>query len=131
MTVERILHILREICHDLVKLMESQDKERLEALHQKLQEVEARRAAPAKSSHSGKHMAYAGLGYRMVIEMAAGIGIGAAMGYGLDYLFGTRPWFLVVMSLFGFAAGVKVMMASAREFDAKRKREEENGSSRQ
>ncbi len=108
--------------------MESEDKARLDALHQKLQEVDARRAKPAEGSASGKHVSYAGIAYRMVIEMAAGIGIGAAMGFGLDKLFGTEPWFLVVMSLFGFAAGIKVMMESARSFEAQRKKEEENGS---
>lgn len=108
--------------------MEEDDKARLDALHQKLQEVEARRASPKEASETGRHISYAGIAYRMVIEMAAGIGIGAALGFGLDYLFGTQPWFLVVMCLFGFAAGIKVMMESAREFEAKRKQEEENGS---
>ncbi len=108
--------------------MESEDKARLDALHQKLQDVEARRAEPKEQSEAGKHVSYAGMAYRMVIEMAAGIGIGAALGFGLDYIFGTKPWFLVVMCMFGFAAGIKVMMESAREFEAMRKKEEENGS---
>ncbi len=110
--------------------MDSDDRERLDALHQKLQEVEARRAKPPEVSEGGRHVSYAGMAYRMVIEMAAGIGIGAAMGFGLDYLLGTKPWFLLVMCLFGFAAGIKVMMETAREFEAKRKKEEENGSER-
>lgn len=63
----------------------------------------------------------------MVIEMAAGIGIGALMGLGLDRLFGTEPWFLVVMCLLGFAAGIKVMMQSAKEFERKRNEEVKNG----
>lgn len=55
------------------------------------------------------------VGWRMVIELVAGLGIGAAMGYGLDVLFGTLPIFLVVLTLLGFAAGVQTMMRSARE----------------
>ncbi len=107
--------------------MDSEDRTRLDALHQKLQEVEARRATPSTSSKSAGHITYAGIAYRMVIEMAAGIGIGALLGLGLDYLFGTQPWFLVVMCLLGFAAGIRVMMQSAKEFERRRKEEEENG----
>lgn len=105
--------------------MNDDEKARLDALHQRLEEVKARRAAPQEPPETGKHISFAGIAYRMVIEMAAGIFIGAAMGYGLDYLFGTTPWFLVVMTLFGFAAGIKVMMESAREFEAKRQEADE------
>ncbi len=99
--------------------MNEDEKARLDALHQKLEAVQARRAEPPKLPETGAHISFAGIAYRMVIEMAAGIFIGAAIGFGLDYLFGTSPWFLVVMTLFGFAAGIKVMMESAREFQAK------------
>jgi ATP synthase protein I len=51
----------------------------------------------------------------MVIELVSGLGIGFVIGYGLDYLFGTLPVFLVVMTLLGFAAGVKTMLRTAAE----------------
>ncbi|HLQ20640.1 MAG TPA: AtpZ/AtpI family protein, partial [Tabrizicola sp.] len=57
--------------------------------------------------------------WRMVIELATGIMLGTAIGYGLDVLFGTLPIFLVIFSLFGFAAGVKTMLGSARELGRK------------
>jgi len=59
------------------------------------------------------------IGWRMVIELVSGLGIGAAMGYGLDVLFGTLPIFLVLLTLLGFAAGVQTMMRSARELAEK------------
>lgn len=54
----------------------------------------------------------------MVIELVAGILIGFAIGYGLDAVLGTMPIFLVVFILLGFAAGVRVMMRTATEFQA-------------
>ena len=41
------------------------------------------------------------------------------MGYGLDFLFDTRPVFILILTLFGFAAGVKTLMRSARELQNK------------
>jgi ATP synthase protein I len=47
-----------------------------------------------------------GLAYRVAIEMAAGLAVGAGLGWALDRWLGTRPVFLVVLGLMGFAAGV-------------------------
>jgi ATP synthase protein I len=33
----------------------------------------------------------------------------------LDVLFGTRPIFLILFALLGFAAGIKTMMGTARQ----------------
>ena len=59
------------------------------------------------------------VGWRMIIELTAGVFIGFGLGYGLDLLFGTKPVFILIMTLFGFAAGVKTMMKSARELQEK------------
>jgi len=53
----------------------------------------------------------------MVIELVAGLGIGFGMGYGLDAVFGTMPFLLVVFTLLGFAAGIKTMMRTAKEMN--------------
>jgi ATP synthase protein I len=55
----------------------------------------------------------------MVIELATGIMLGSGIGYGLDVLFGTLPVFLVIFSLFGFAAGIRTMLGTARELGQK------------
>lgn len=60
------------------------------------------------------------LGWRMVTELVLSVMIGAAMGWGLDVFLGTLPLFLIVMTLFGFAAGVRTMMRSAGEMERKR-----------
>ena len=57
------------------------------------------------------------MAWRMVIELVTGIGVGLGIGYGLDVVFGTMPLFLVLFVLLGFAAGVRVMLGTARELD--------------
>jgi ATP synthase protein I len=59
------------------------------------------------------------VGWRMIIELTAGVFLGFGVGYGLDFLFDTRPVFILILTLFGFAAGVKTMMRSARELQNK------------
>jgi len=57
------------------------------------------------------------MAWRMVMELVAGMAVGLAMGWGLDSLFGTLPLFLIVMGLFGFAAGIRTVLRSAKELE--------------
>lgn len=93
------------------------DPDRLKALEQKLQKVKGK--APPPRTNTVKGFSQGEVAWRMVIELATGIMLGTAIGYGLDVLFGTLPIFLVIFSLFGFAAGVKTMLGSARELGRK------------
>ena len=88
-------------------------KARLEALEAKLAD---KRERDAPKPHQEEHYSQAQLGWRMVTELVAGLGVGFGMGYGLDAVFGTQPWLMIVMTLFGFAAGIRVMMRTAKEF---------------
>lgn len=47
--------------------------------------------------------------------MVAGLGIGLGIGYGLDTVFGTIPVFLIIFTLLGFAAGINVVLRTAKE----------------
>lgn len=87
-------------------------KARLEALEAKLA---GKRPREAPKRHQDEHYSQAQMAWRMVIELVAGLAIGLGMGFGLDMLFGTRPWLMIVFTLFGFAAGIKTMMRTARE----------------
>ena len=58
----------------------------------------------------------------MVIELVVGMVLGLAIGFGLDALFGTRPVFLVVFALLGFAAGVRTMLRTADEVQERTRR---------
>ena len=57
----------------------------------------------------------ANMAWRMVIELVAGIAIGFGTGFGLDWLFGTMPIFLILFIGLGFAAGIRTMMRTAEE----------------
>ncbi len=88
--------------------------DRLKALEERLA---AAKAGEDEIPHMKKDYAQVNLAWRMVIELVAGLGIGFGMGYGLDYVLGTIPLFLVIFTLLGLAAGVKTMLASAKEVE--------------
>ncbi len=58
------------------------------------------------------------LAWRMVIDLVVGVGVGAAVGFGLDHLLGTLPILMAVFTLLGLAAGVNLMLRTAREVDS-------------
>ena len=80
----------------------------------------ARDAGKPKPRKSKEEYTAASYAWRMVIELVMSIVIGAAMGWGLDSLFGTLPVFLIVFVLLGFAAGVRTMLRSAEEMQKRR-----------
>ncbi|MGB0504602.1 MAG: AtpZ/AtpI family protein [Pikeienuella sp.] len=86
----------------------------LKQLGDKIEALQDKRRPKPKPK--GNKFSAAGFGWRMTIDLATGICVGAAMGWGLDSLAGTMPAFLIVMTLVGFAAGVRVMLKSAEEF---------------
>ncbi len=55
------------------------------------------------------------LAWRMTLELVVGTALGFGIGYGLDLLLGTAPLFLIVFLLLGFAAGVRVVMSTAKD----------------
>ena len=87
--------------------------QRLDRLGRDLAVEKAERAAaerPQRSDGAGMAMAF-----RLASEFVAGILVGAALGWGLDYVAGTSPWGLIVLLLLGFAAGVlNVVRAAGR-----------------
>ncbi len=97
-------------------MSDAPDPEKLAALEAKIEAAKAaRKPAPRKESKYEK----ASMAWRMVIELVVGMIMGLGIGFGLDSLFGTLPIFLIVFSLLGFAAGVRVMMHTAQEMQDK------------
>jgi ATP synthase protein I len=89
-----------------------------------LEELDARIAAFREAHdedrpHQEEHYSQAQVAWRMVTEMVAGLGIGFGIGYGLDAVFGTAPFLMVVFALLGIAAGINVMLRTAKELQAK------------
>ena len=91
---------------------------------QRLAELEARiaaaKAADEDTPHQEEHYSQAQHAWRMVIELVSGLGIGFGIGYGIDAIFGTQPWFMVLFALLGFAAGINVMIRTAKELQVKK-----------
>lgn len=97
-------------------MQEGPDPARLKDLEHR---IEALKKTAVPEPAAVKDFGAADKGWRMVIELVSGLGIGAAVGYGLDVLFGTLPVFLVGLTLLGFVAGVRVMLRTAKELQDK------------
>lgn len=65
-----------------------------------------------------------GAGYRVFVELLAGVLVGGFIGWLLDQWLGTRPWLLVAMIVFGFAAGISNAYRSTRRMVAEAERRE-------
>ena len=59
-----------------------------------------------------------GMAWRLSTELVVAVLVGTGLGYGLDYLLETRPWFLLVGLGFGFAAGIMSVFRVAGRMDA-------------
>ena len=88
------------------------DPGRIDALEQKIEALKAKdKRAPSAMKGIGQGEA----AWRMVIELVTGMGLGLAIGYGLDVLFGTLPVMMVIFVLLGLAAGIRTMLRTAAE----------------
>ena len=95
---------------------ETPDPDRLRALEAKLA---AARSARAKPAEAGKGFSQGEVAWRMVTELVAGMVIGLGIGFGLDHVFGTRPIFLIIFVLLGFVAGIRTVIGTAKDMQAK------------
>ena len=97
-------------------MTDDDQKQRMAQLEAK---IDAAKKAKQPKPRADADVSGGELAWRMVIEMVSGLGIGFGIGYGLDSLLGTIPIFLVLFTLLGLVAGVKVMLRSAQEAQAK------------
>ena len=93
-------------------MVDDATRERMVALEKRLSDA---RKAQGSKPRSDEHYSMANMAWRMVTELTAGLLIGFGIGYGLDHAFGTMPLFLVIFVLVGLAAGVNVMLRTAKE----------------
>ena len=87
-------------------------KANLDKLNRKLEEFKSK-----KEKDSPKRIKVQNDGWRMIIELVTGMLLGVSLGLGLDYMIGSEPIFLIIFSLLGFMAGVKTMMATAKNMN--------------
>ena len=84
---------------------------RLESLDRRLDQLQQAEAAKRAKSAVDPNMRVAQLVIGYLIGGPLG---GALIGWGLDSLFGTFPWLLLLMLFFGFGAGVWNIMRISR-----------------
>ena len=111
----RLLCVYNVLLTKIIKkfiMEEFPKKVNLHHLDKKLEEFKAK-----KEKNRLKKLKVKNDGWRMVIELVAGMLIGVSLGMALDYLTGSEPLFLVVFSLLGFMAGVKTMIATAKKMN--------------
>jgi ATP synthase protein I len=74
--------------------------------------------AAANRARQGE-MTGMGRAFRLASEFVAAIIVGGALGFGVDWIFKTQPWGIVIFMLLGFAAGVLNVVRAAAEMNAK------------
>ena len=77
---------------------------RLESLDERLDQAQRREAAKAARSQGDPNMRVAQLVIGYLIGGPLG---GGLLGWGLDSLFGTKPWLTLVMLFLGFGVGIR------------------------
>jgi ATP synthase protein I len=73
-------------------------------------QAEARQEEEAETQSRYSNLAR---GFQLSGEFVAGILVGGAVGWGIDYAAGSSPWGLIVCVLLGFGAGTLNVMRSA------------------
>ena len=60
-----------------------------------------------------------GIAFRFSTELVGALVVGGAIGYGIDWLAGTKPIFLIGFFVLGAVAGILNVVRAARELNAK------------
>jgi ATP synthase protein I len=92
-------------------------RRRLDALGDKLSEAQGRhrQAVPAAAQSPGGAL---GQALRLGVELVAGVAVGGFIGWGLDRLFGTAPFLMVLFLGLGATAGIMNVVRTAKRMQA-------------
>jgi len=83
----------------------------------------AQRAQTAKEHRPGEDVDQAGSSagaqaLRYGVEFGVNVAVGIGIGLLIDHFAGTKPWGLLIMMVFGFAAGIRGVVRAYRELTA-------------
>ena len=98
---------------DLDRRIRSLD-ERLGSHRKKTGIKSAEEQASEKPANAGAGAGF-GNAMRLSSEFISAILVGAAIGYGIDWLAGTKPWAMILFLMLGFVAGVLNVLRAAGE----------------
>ena len=90
-------------------------KSRASGLGDRLEQVKARRVPPPEAA---ARSAALGQGFKIAVELVAGVLFGGVVGWALDRYFGSAPWFMAVFLILGFAAGMSNVIRTAKRMQA-------------
>ncbi len=85
---------------------------RFDTLKKRLGESPNRTAAPEEQKPSPDKTGMA-MAFRLSSEFIGGVLVGGAIGYGFDFLLGTRPWGMIVFLMLGFCAAILNVLRSS------------------
>ena len=60
-----------------------------------------------------------GMAFRAASDFVAALFVGCVLGWGLDSMLGTKPWFLILFVLLGFAAAITTIVRTVGGGDQK------------
>lgn len=93
--------------------------ERLPSLDQLSQRISAAKPPEPTADDAQEAAGRQGLSQalRLGVDLVAGVLVGAGLGYAIDQVAGTSPWFLIVCFFLGTAAGFRNMLKSVERLD--------------
>jgi len=94
-------------------------REDLDALADRLAEHERRRADEERRRRRRAASPY-GFGFRLVTELVAGVAAGFLGGWALDRWLDASPWFVLLLTPMGMAAGILNVVRAARSAEGER-----------
>ena len=92
-------------------------RQRLDELGERIGKARSNSPKPQPVDAEGRGQAL-GNALRLATELIAGVGVGGVIGWGLDRLFGTAPFLMVVFLILGAAAGILNVMRAAKAMQA-------------
>lgn len=105
------------------------DRKELAELSSKLSSLDARlKAAQEREGQTKPGATLAaergllGQAWRLSAELVSGLIAGGALGWGLDYWLGTKPWLMLVFFLLGAVAGLNLAIKAAKRMMAEQAR---------
>ena len=87
--------------------------DRLKELGSRIEAEKKDRLEASKPAASYQGASDYSKGYKLASEFVAGTLVGGLIGYGIDYVAGTLPLFLIIFLLLGFGAGILNMSRAA------------------
>ena len=95
---------------------DKEDKRQIAKLKHDLRET-AKRQQPPEAADPAQRGRALGLAMRVISDLVSAIIIGTAIGWGLDYLTGFSPLFLLIFFFLGLAAGIINVLRTAMEMN--------------